>query len=198
LPEGCNSYNNAEMNAEVEINQLNRIALPEASLIVLCGIAGCGKSTFAAKHFLPTQIVSSDECRARICDDAMNQQVTGQAFELWRLIIRKRLLLDRLTVADATNLENGDRLWLVKAAHYYRHFCAAILFDIPLEICLSRNATRKRVVPEEAVIRQHQFFQASLKSINREGFDAVYVLNEDQQSLVTVEITSAAESLPKR
>jgi predicted kinase len=185
------------MNSEVEINPLNRILFPENSLIVLCGVAGCGKSTFAAKHFLPTQIVSSDECRARICDDATNQQVTGQAFELWRLIIRKRLLLDRLTVADATNLENGDRLWLVKAAHYYRRFCAAILFDIPLEICLSRNATRRRVVPEEAVIRQHQFFQATLKSINREGFDAVYVLNEDQQSLVTIEIASAAELLTK-
>jgi protein phosphatase len=170
---------------------LNRITLSENSLVVLCGIAGCGKSTFAAKHFLPTQIVSSDECRARICDDANNQQVTGHAFELWRLIIRKRLALARLTVADATNLEHGDRRWLVKAAHYYNRPCAAMLFDIPLEICLSRNANRARVVPEEAVIRQHQFFQESLKSVRQEGFDAVYVINESDQALVSVEIAAA-------
>jgi len=179
------------MNSEVEINQLSKIVLSENTLIVLCGIAGCGKSTFAAQHFLPTQIVSSDECRARICDDATNQEVTGHAFELWRLIVRKRLLLGRLTVADATNLERGDRMWLQKAARYYNLFSAAILFDIPLEICLSRNATRNRVVPEDAVIRQHRFFQETLKSIKNEGFDSVFVINEKDQSLITVEIVPA-------
>lgn len=181
-----------------EGKKLNQIVLPETCLIMLCGIAGCGKSTFAAKHFLPTRIVSSDECRARICDDATNQQVTGHAFELWRLIIRKRMLLDRLTVADATNLEAGDRMWLVKAAHYYNRFCAAILFDIPLQTCLSRNATRKRVVPEEAVVKQYQYFQESLKAIKREGFDAVFVLNENDQSLVTVELTATLPSSSER
>jgi predicted kinase len=172
---------------------LNKIVFSENTLVVLCGIAGCGKSTFAEKHFLPTQIVSSDECRARICDDATNQEVTGHAFELWRLIIRKRLLLGRLTIADATNLERGDRMWLQKAAHYYNFFSAIILFDIPLEICLSRNAARKRVVPEDAVIRQYNFFQETLKSIKNEGFDSVFILNKTDQSLVTIEILPAIQ-----
>jgi predicted kinase len=170
---------------------LDKLVFSENTLIVLCGIAGCGKSTFAEKHFLTTQIVSSDECRARICDDPTNQEVTGHAFELWRLIIRKRLLLGRLTVADATNLERGDRLWLQKGARYYNLFSAAILFDLPLETCLSRNATRERVVPQEAVIRQYNFFREALKSIKNEGFDSVFVLNENDQSLVTVEIAPA-------
>jgi len=36
------------------------IRIPSRVLIVLCGVAGSGKSTFAAQHFTPTQIVSSD------------------------------------------------------------------------------------------------------------------------------------------
>lgn len=170
---------------------MNKIVFSENTLIVLCGIAGCGKSTFAEKHFLPTQIVSSDECRARICDDPMNQEVTGHAFELWRLIIRKRLILGKLTVADATNLERADRLWLQKAARFYNLPTAVIAFDIPLETCLNRNASRERVVPQEAVIKQHSFFQEALKSIKNEGFDSVFVLNENDQPLVTVEIVPA-------
>lgn len=173
---------------------MDKIVISDNTLIVLCGIAGCGKSTFAEKHFLPTQIVSSDECRARICDDAANQKVTVQAFEVWRLIIRKRLLLGRLTVADATNLDEGDRAWLLKTAQYYNFFCAAILFHLPLEVCLRRNTKRERVVPEEALLRQYESFQNTLSSIRVEGFDSVFVLNEKDQSLADIEIVSGVQT----
>ncbi|MBI3650576.1 MAG: AAA family ATPase [Acidobacteria bacterium] len=167
----------------------DKIIIAQNTLVVLCGIAGCGKSTFAAKHFLPTQIVSSDECRALICDDAMNQQVTGHAFELWRLIIRKRLLIGKTTVADATNLESGDRKWLLNTARYYNFFATVMVFDLPIETCLARNARRQRVVPEDALFRQYELFQASVRTIPDEGFDAVWVLDEAQQALLTIEKT---------
>ena len=38
------------------------------TLIILVGISGSGKSTFAEKHFLPTMISSTDNYRAIICD----------------------------------------------------------------------------------------------------------------------------------
>lgn len=167
---------------------LNKILIPENTLAVLCGIAGCGKSTFAAKHFLSTQIVSSDACRAMVFDDENNQKITSHAFELWRFIIRKRLLLGKLTVADATNLEQGDRSWLTRIARQHHFHSCAFVFDIPLEVCLARNATRHRVVPEEALIRQYQMLKMSLRTIQNEAFDSVFVLNEEQQSLVEVEI----------
>jgi len=37
-----------------------KITLPELSLVVLIGRSGCGKSTFARKHFKPTEVLSSD------------------------------------------------------------------------------------------------------------------------------------------
>src|SRR5579862_7509868 len=94
----------------------DRIAIPRNTLAVLIGPAGSGKSFFAAKHFLPTQIVSSDECRALISDDPSNQLVSDHAFDLMRFIIEKRLRLGRLTVADATNLTFETRRPFLKVA----------------------------------------------------------------------------------
>lgn len=162
--------------------------IPANTLVVLCGPSGCGKSAFAAKHFLATQVVSSDDCRAQISDDAANQAVSRHAFDLMYFIIRKRLLLKRLTVADATNLESFDRRELIKTARWFGFKAAALVFDLPLETCLKRNAGRDRVVPEEAVRLQYGKFQSALKSIRQEGFNYVFVLDGESQDNVSVEL----------
>ena len=50
-----------------------KITLPELSLVVLVGASGCGKSTFARRHFLPTEVISSDYCRGLVADDENDQ-----------------------------------------------------------------------------------------------------------------------------
>ncbi len=84
-----------------------KIAIPKLSLIVLIGPSGSGKSTFARTHFLPTETLSSDACRAMVSDDQNNQVVTKDAFEVLHFIAAKRLALGRLTVVDATNVQPG-------------------------------------------------------------------------------------------
>jgi len=167
---------------------LNKILIPRNTLVVLCGPAGSGKSTWASKHFLPTQIVSSDECRALIVDDPANQSVSAQAFDLFHFIIEQRLMLGRLTVADATNLKPEHRRTLLLIAKRNRFNAAAILFDVPIEICVERNSTRKRRVPQEALLMQRKLFETSLYSIRKEKFDYVHVLNATTQSNVSVKI----------
>ncbi|HEU4874324.1 MAG TPA: AAA family ATPase, partial [Pyrinomonadaceae bacterium] len=61
---------------------MNKITIPELSLIVLIGPSGCGKSTFARTHFKPTEVISSDFCRALVSDDENNQSATKDAFEI--------------------------------------------------------------------------------------------------------------------
>jgi protein phosphatase len=164
------------------------IKLPRNTLLLLCGPAGAGKSTFAAKHFLPSQVISSDECRALISDDATNQAVSGHAFELMNFIITRRLSLGRLTIGDATYLEPGIRRVMTRTATRLRFNAAAIVFDVSLETCLKRNRARPRSVPESAILRQHAMLIRTLATIAEEGFDHVHVLNEQEQSGVDVEI----------
>jgi len=164
-----------------------KIVIPRNSLVVLCGPAGCGKSTFALKHFLPTQVVSSDDCRARLSDDSRNQEITQLAFQLMHFIIESRLWLGRLTVADATNLKREDRRPLIELANRFGFNLAAVVFNVPLDVCLSRNAGRARTIPRDAIVAQHELVQPTLASIKQEGFHYAFVLDENQQESAQIE-----------
>ena len=43
-------------------------SLPKLSLVVLVVPGGSGKSMFARRHFLGTEILSSDDCRGMVSD----------------------------------------------------------------------------------------------------------------------------------
>lgn len=175
---------------------MNNITIPRNTLVILVGPAGCGKSSFAAKHFQPTQIVSSDECRALICDDPSNQRVTPLAFALMHSIIEMRLRLGRLTVADATNLKPQDRRPLIRLAERADFNTAAVVFTAPLAVCLARNARRQRVVPAEAVALQYDLLLKALPAISRDGFGYVWRLDEAAAEQASVEITRRINRRP--
>lgn len=164
------------------------IIIPGRSLVVLAGPAGCGKSTFATKHFNRRAVVSSDECRALICDNETDQSVSGHAFEVMQLIIEKRLLLSRLTVADATHLERIHRAKMTSTGRRFGFRTAAIVFNVALETCLRRNAGRDRLVPEEAVRQQYARLKETLAGIDDEDFDSVFVLDENSQNAINVKV----------
>jgi predicted kinase len=55
-------------NADGGVQKM-KLTLPELSLVVLVGASSSGKSTFARKHFKPTEVISADKCRAMVADD---------------------------------------------------------------------------------------------------------------------------------
>src|SRR5688500_7914347 len=118
------------------------LVVPELSLVVLIGPSGSGKSSFAARHFKPTEVLSSDFCRALVSDDENNQAATGDAFELLHYIASKRLAAGKLTVVDATSVKPEDRKPLVALARQYHCLPVAIVFNLPEKLCQERNAKR--------------------------------------------------------
>src|SRR5262245_42056512 len=153
------------------------ITLPELSLVVLVGPSGSGKSTFARKHFKPTEVLSSDHYRALIADDESEQSVTPDAFELLHLTAAKRLAFGRLTVIDATNVHPDARKQCLDLARRYHVLPVAIVFDIPVEICLDRNAKRTdRHIPARVVKNHAEALRRSFRRMRDEGFRAIHVL----------------------
>src|SRR5580692_2834780 len=120
-----------------------QVKIPDFSLVVLVGATASGKSSFAARHFLPTEIISSDHCRALVADDENDQSATPEAFELVHAIAAKRLARRRLAVIDATNVRPEDRKHLIELARRYHALPTAIVFDLPEKICLTRNQKRE-------------------------------------------------------
>ncbi len=154
-----------------------KITLPERSLVVLIGASGSGKSTFAARHFRPTEIVSSDRLRGLVGDDENDLAATDAAFEVLHLIAAKRLEAGKLTVVDATSVELAARQPLLELAWASQVPPVAIVFDLPEELCLERNAARPdRHLAAKVIRRQLSELRRSLEGLEREGFSPIHVL----------------------
>ena len=151
--------------------------IPKFSLVVLVGATGSGKSTFAARHFLPTEVLSSDAFRALVGDDENDQSVTAEAFQALHAVAAQRLSLGRMTVIDATNVQPEARRPLVELAREYHVLPVAIVLDVPEKICLDRTAARTdRDAGPGVVRRQCASLSRSVGRLEREGFRRVVVL----------------------
>ena len=164
------------------------LRLLRPSVVVLCGPAACGKSTFAERHFRPTQIISSDWARARVCDDDRDQRFNSQAFALAHFLVEQRLAVNRLCVVDSTALTALARKDLLELAKKYKVPAVLILFEVPLEKCVEQDEKRERSVGRDIIERQYQAFEQSKITIRQEGFDQVVELQDGELDKVQVEV----------
>ncbi|MFI5708570.1 polynucleotide kinase-phosphatase [Kribbella sp. NPDC051620] len=167
------------------------IGVPALSLVVLVGASGSGKSTFARKHFLGTEVISSDVCRGLVSDDENDQAATKDAFEVLHFIAGKRLAAGRLTVIDATNVQPDARKELIALAKEHDVLPVAIVLDPPEQVCVARNEQRPdRQFGKQVVVRQRSQLRRGLKSLKREGFRTVHTLSSVEEiDAVSIERT---------
>ncbi|HLG12101.1 MAG TPA: polynucleotide kinase-phosphatase [Dehalococcoidia bacterium] len=154
------------------------LTIPELCLVVLIGASGSGKSTFARKHFKPTELLSSDFFRGLVSDDENDQGATKEAFEALHFVAAKRLAGGRLTVVDATNVQPEARKPLVALARENDVLPVAIVLNLPAQLAQERNVARpERDFGPHVVRQQHQQLQRSLRGLQREGFRYVFTLS---------------------
>jgi protein phosphatase len=157
---------------------MTTIKIPDLSLVVLIGATGSGKSTFAAQHFRPTEVLSSDFCRGLVSDDPNDQSATGDAFEVLDYIAGKRLAAGRLTVVDATSVQPAARKSLIELARKHHVLAVAIVLDVPADVCAARNSGRADRTFGAHVLRQQQAqLRRGLRGLRREGFHREFVLS---------------------
>lgn len=121
--------------------------------------------------------ISSDEIRRLVTDNPLDQTRNARIFATVRYLVRQRIAAGRpLTYVDATHLTPWERQPYVRLAQRYGCTLEALFFDVPVEICIARNQTRDRVVPEEAIRKMARRLVPPSK---QEGFTRVRTIKPE-------------------
>lgn len=121
-----------------------------ATLYVMIGVPGAGKSTFAKEHPW-IDVVCPDEIRQELFGDAGNQEQGNKVFQIAFDRAHKLLDAGQDVIFDSTNVRRKYR------KDYFKKFPnvdkIAVFVNVSIEECKRRNTRRERKVPDEVIDR---------------------------------------------
>lgn len=139
--------------------------------IMLVGIPGSGKTTYAKKCFDEKlyKHISSDEVRKELWGDENCQDDPGKVFSVVHERTLKALKEGYNVIYDATNITRKNRRSILSQLPDYVIKECHIVWA-PIEDCLARDATRERTVGAEVIWKMLKRFEAPFYD---EGFDFI-------------------------
>jgi alkanesulfonate monooxygenase SsuD/methylene tetrahydromethanopterin reductase-like flavin-dependent oxidoreductase (luciferase family)/predicted kinase len=148
-------------------------AIPDPALVVLVGASGSGKSSWAAAHYLPREIVSSDQLRGIVGSGEHDLDASVDAFALLDQIVAARARRHLSTVVDTLGLDPERRLGFLAVARQSGLPAIAVVFDTDPALCRQRNRSRDRPVPAAVLDQQLHRVPEVIGHLAAEGWDGV-------------------------
>ena len=149
------------------------MALPDPALVVLVGASGSGKSAWAAEHYRPDEVVSSDRLRALVGSGEHDLDASADAFALLDQIVAARLRRGLTAVVDTLGLDPVRRRGYLALARSSGMPAVAVLVDTDPAECRRRNRARGMPVPAPVLAGQLRRMRAAADEIRGEGWDLV-------------------------
>lgn len=147
-------------------------------LILLVGIPGSGKTTYAKEYAQihdATIHISSDSIRYELYGDESIQGDSDTVFSLMQKRAVEALQSGKSVLYDATNMTRKDRSGIIAACPRYAHIEAHIIWA-PIETCIERDANRERTVGKAVIDRMLKRFQAPYYD---ENIDDIIIVRND-------------------
>jgi len=118
-------------------------------VVVLAGLPGAGKDSYAQRQFRQMPVVSLDAIRDQLGFSPEDNQgrVIQAAFDTAREHLRAR----RDFVWNATNVTASRREKIISLARAYDAHVAIHVIDPPFATVLRQNRSRERMVPEQVI-----------------------------------------------
>ncbi|WP_404386730.1 ATP-binding protein [Knoellia locipacati] len=152
--------------------------IPDPALVVLVGAAGSGKSTWAAAHYRPTEVVSSDALRAAVGSGTADLDASDEAFQILDQVVAGRCRRGLTVVVDTLGLDADRRAGWAALARKAGLPVVAVVFDTPAATCRARNAARDRPVPASVLGLQLHRMRDIQRELEAEGWD-VHVVDSE-------------------
>ena len=147
-------------------------------LILLVGIPGSGKTTYA-KNYIEKHInvvhLSSDAIRKELYGDESIQGNPAEVFSLMQKRAVDALKDGKDVLYDATNATRKDRSSIIGICPKFSKIECHIIWA-SIETCIERDASRDRTVGKEVIDKMLKRFQAPYYD---EGIDAIKIISPD-------------------
>lgn len=149
----------------------------KVKLILLCGIPGSGKTTYAKKYSQYGAIhISSDQIRKELYGDESIQGNPGEVFSLMQKRTLENLNNGVSVYYDATNVTRKDRAGIISMCPKFVYIECHIVWA-PIEDCIKRDTDRERTVGKEVIDKMLKRFQPPYYD---EGIHDIKIIRPDR------------------
>ena len=147
----------------------------------MCGIPGSGKSAMADSLAIEhgATVYSSDKLRKELFGDENDNTKNEELFKELHRRIKSDLERGKNAIYDATNINYKKRMAFLSEIKKYDCEKICYLVATPYEVCISRNESRERSIPNHVIDKMYKNFYIPQKY---EGWDSIEIVWCDENT----------------